>query len=78
VGTLVAGDIGPIEFQPFAIEPKLAVLTDVGSILRAAAPLVQQKRLLRAFDDYEKEKNGKGLRPSEQQILLKIKSVPKY
>jgi hypothetical protein len=64
-----AGDIGPIKFQPFAIEPELAVVTDVGSIARAAASLVQKKPLLRAFEDYEKEKNSKGLRPSEQQNL---------
>jgi hypothetical protein len=63
-----AGDIGPIKFQPFAIASELAVLTALGNTARAAGPLVQQKRLLRAFDDYEKEKNGKGLRPSEQQI----------
>ena len=64
-----ASDIGPIKFQPFAIESELPVLTALGNTARAAGPLVQQKRLLRAFDDYEKEKNGKGLRPSEQQNL---------
>jgi hypothetical protein len=63
------GDLGKailvqIKFQPFATESELAVLTALGNTARAAGPLVR----LQAFDDYEMEKNGKGLRPSEQQI----------